>query len=121
MNLTYNKNTEIMSKSSEILSFLNEKIIMEIFNLSQKDQSNLLESLDSIQINNLDKDKSKENNNTNENNLEEEHFKEGQYILDLINIKHSILRVDIAISVVLTPYTKKKTPIKYNIQLKILI
>ena len=111
MNLTYNKNTEIMSKSSEILSFLNEKIIMEIFNLSQKDQSNLLESLDSIQINNLDKDKSKENNNTNENNLEEEHFKEGQYILDLINKKSTIKS---GISDLHTIYSKRGRPKKIS-------
>jgi hypothetical protein len=32
-----------MSKSSEILSFLNEKIIKEIFNLSEKEKSDLIE------------------------------------------------------------------------------
>ena len=63
MNLTYNKNTDIMSKSSEILSFLNEKIIKEIFNLSQKDQDDLIESLN----NNKAKETSTNNNNKKNN------------------------------------------------------
>ena len=35
--ITYNKNNDFLKKSSEILSFLNEKIKKEIFNLSQKE------------------------------------------------------------------------------------
>ena len=40
---TYNKNNDILIKSSEILSFLNEKIINEIFILTQKEKDNLIE------------------------------------------------------------------------------
>ena len=92
LNLTqYNKNPDIISKSSEILSFLNEKIIIEVFNLSQKEQTDLIESINNKTINEI-KDISKENNINNSNtiNLEEEIFKEGQDILELINKKATI-------------------------------
>ena len=36
---------DILVKASEILSFLNEKIINEIFMLSQKEKKNLIDSL----------------------------------------------------------------------------
>ena len=50
---TYNKNSEILAKTSEILSFLNGKIINEIFILSPREQKNLIDSL------NNEKDKEK--------------------------------------------------------------
>ena len=93
LNLTqYNKNPDIISKSSEILSFLNEKIIIEVFNLSQKEQTDLIESINNKTINDINKDISKENNINNSNtiNLEEEIFKEGKDILELINKKATI-------------------------------
>ena len=70
---TYNKNNDILIKSSEILSFLNEKIIKEIFNLSQNEQKALIETL-----NNNEK-----KININEN--DEINFKEGLNILEIIN------------------------------------
>jgi len=105
MNLTYNKNTDIMSKSSEILSFLNEKIIMEIFNLSQKEQSDLIES-----FNNNIGNKNKET--ANDINLEEEdEFKEGLKILELINKRTTIKS---GISDIHTIYSKRGRPKKIS-------
>ena len=108
MNLTYNKNTDIMSKSSEILSFLNEKIIKEIFNLSQKDQDDLIESLN----NNKAKEASTNNNNKNDINLEEDEFKEGLNIIELINKKSTIKS---GISDIHTIYSKRGRPKKISI------
>ena len=90
LNLTYNKNPDIVSKSSEIISILNGKIVIEVFNLSKKDQKDLIESFTKSKINDNDKDTSKENNNNNTINLEEEMFKEEKDILDLINKKSTI-------------------------------
>ena len=91
LNLTYNKNPDIVSKSSEIISILNGKIVIEVFNLSKKDQKDLIESFTKSKINDNDKDTSKENNNNNNTiNLEEEMFKEEKDILDLINKKSTI-------------------------------
>ena len=70
---TYNKNNNILIKSSEILSFLNEKIIKEIFNLSQKEQNELIDI-----ITNNDKE-------IDLNDNEENYFKEGLNIIDIIN------------------------------------
>ena len=90
LNLTYNKNPDIVSKSSEIISILNGKIVIEVFNLSKKDQKDLIESFTNNKLNDNDKDTSKENNNNNTINLEEEMFKEEKDILDLINKKSTI-------------------------------
>ena len=90
LNLTYNKNPDIVSKSSEIISILNGKIVIEVFNLSKKDQKDLIESFTNSKLNDNDKDISKENNNNNTINLEEEMFKEEKDILDLINKKSTI-------------------------------
>ncbi len=90
LNLTYNKNPDIVSKSSEIISILNGKIVIEVFNLSKKDQKDLIESFTKSKLNDNDKDTSKENNNNNTINLEEEMFKEEKDILDLINKKSTI-------------------------------
>ena len=57
----------------EILSFLNEKIKKEIFNLSQKEQNELI---DIVTNNNKEID-------LNEN--EENNFKEGLNIIEMIN------------------------------------
>ena len=111
LNLTYNKNTDIMSKSSEILSFLNEKIIMEIFNLSQKEQSDLIESFNNNDINNKSKETSIDNNK-NDINLAEEAFKEGLNILELIN-KRTTLKS--GISDIHTIYSKRGRPKKISI------
>ena len=109
LNLTYNKNPDIMSKSSEIISFLNEKIIIEVFNLSKKDQKDLIESFTNNNINENDKDTSKENNNNNTINLEEEMLKEEKDILDLINKKSAIKS---AISDIHTINSKRGRPKK---------
>ena len=91
LNLTYNKNPDIVSKSSEIISILNGKIVIEVFNLSKKDQKDLIESFTNSKLNDNDKDTSKENNNNNNTiNLEEEMFKEEKDVLDLINKKSTI-------------------------------
>ena len=90
LNLTYNKNPAIVSKSSEIISILNGKIVIEVFNLSKKDQKDLIESFTNSKLNDNNKDTSKENNNNNTINLEEEMFKEEKDILDLINKKSKI-------------------------------
>ncbi len=74
---TYNKNNEILMKTSEILSFLNEKIINEIFILSPKEQKNLIDSL------NNENDKE-----TNQNEIEENDYKEGLNIIEMINQKN---------------------------------
>ena len=73
---TYNKNSEILAKTSEILSFLNGKIINEIFILSPREQKNLIDSL------NNEKDKE-----TNKNEIEEKDYKEGLNIIEMINQK----------------------------------
>ena len=97
-----------MSKSSEILSFLNEKIIKEIFNLSQKDQDDLIESLN----NNKAKETSNNNSNKNDINLEEDEFKEGLNIIELINKKSTIKS---GISDIHTIYSKRGRPKKISI------
>ena len=74
---TYNKNSEILAKTSEILSFLNGKIINEIFILSPREQKNLIDSL------NDEKDKE-----TNKNEIEEKDYKEGLNIIEMINQKN---------------------------------
>ena len=113
LNLTYNKNTEIMSKSSEMLSFLNEKIIIEIFNLSKKDQADLLESLNNKNQNEINKETSNDNNDKkDEINLEEEEdFKEGQNLVELINKRGSIRS---GISDMHTIYSKRGRPKKIS-------
>ena len=111
LNLTYNKNTDIMSKSSEILSFLNEKIIKEIFNLSEKEKSDLIESLN----NNTNKKNSEGLNDNNSNtyniNSEEDEYKEGLNILELINKKATIKS---GISDIHTIYSKRGRPKKIS-------
>ena len=114
MNLTYIKNTEIINKIYEIISFLNEKIILELFNLSQKDKSDLIESLN---INNYVNKETEENNNNENCNLEEDNFKEGQNIIDLINKRATIKS---GISDMHTIYSKRGRPPKkgsYNSEL----
>ena len=111
LNLTYNKNTDIMSKSSEILSFLNEKIIKEIFNLSQKEKSDLIESLNSNK-NKINKDEIYDNNNNIYNiNSEEDEYKEGLNILELINKKATIKS---GISDMHTIFSKRGRPKKIS-------
>ena len=111
LNLTYNKNTDIMSKSSEILSFLNEKIIKEIFNLSQKEKSDLIESLNNNK-NKINKDEIYDNNNSIYNiNSEEDEYKEGLNILELINKKATIKS---GISDMHTIFSKRGRPKKIS-------
>lgn len=110
LNLTYNKNTDIMSKSSEILSFLNEKIIKEIFNLSQKEKSDLIESLNSNK-NKINKDEIYDNNNIYNINSEEDEYKEGLNILELINKKATIKS---GISDMHTIFSKRGRPKKIS-------
>ena len=111
LNLTYNKNTDIMSKSSEILSFLNEKIIKEIFNLSQKEKSDLIESLNNNK-NKINKDEIYDNNNNIYNiNSEEDEYKEGLNILELINKKATIKS---GISDMHTIFSKRGRPKKIS-------
>ena len=74
---TYNKNNDILIKASEILSFLNEKIINEIFILSQKEQKDLIDSIDT------EKDKE-----INQNIIDEKENKEGLNIIEMINQKN---------------------------------
>jgi len=76
---TYNKNNDILIKSSEILSFLNEKIIKEIFILSPKEQKLLIDSLND----NKDKDKKIGQIDNEENDIIE-----GQNIVNMINQKN---------------------------------
>ena len=113
LNLTYNKNTEIMSKSSDMLYFLNQKIINEIFNLSKKDQADLLESLNNKSQNDVNKETSNDNNDKkNEINLEEEDdFKEGQSLVELINKRGTIRS---GISDMHTIYSKRGRPKKIS-------
>ena len=113
LNLTYNKNTEIMSKSSDMLYFLNQKIINEIFNLSKKDQADLLESLNNKSQNDVNKETSNDNNDKkNEINLEEEDdFKEGQNLVELINKRGTIRS---GISDMHTIYSKRGRPKKIS-------
>ena len=110
LNLTYNKNTDIMSKSSEILSFLNEKIIKEIFNLSQKEKSDLIESLNNNK-NKINKDEIYDNNNIYNINSEEDEYKEGLNILELINKKATIKS---GISDMHTIFSKRGRPKKIS-------
>ena len=74
---TYNKNNDILIKASEILSFLNEKIMNEIFILSQKEQKDLIDTLDT------EKDKE-----LNQNIIDEKDNKEGLSIIEMINQKN---------------------------------
>ena len=78
---TYNKNNDILIKSSEVLSFLNEKIINEIFVFSQKEKEDLIESLNKEKEENKDKE-------INLNEMEENDFKEGLNIIEMINAKN---------------------------------
>ena len=78
---TYNKNNDILIKSSEILSFLNEKIINEIFVFSQKEKENLMDSINKEKEQNIDKE-------INLNEIEENDFKEGLNIIEMINVKN---------------------------------
>ena len=93
----YNKNNDILVKSSEILSFLNEKIIKEIFTLSPNEQQKLIDTLNTEDkdINKaINKDKgidSKDddsNNKININDMEEKDFKEGMKIVEMISQKN---------------------------------
>ena len=81
INFTYNKNNDILIKSSEILSFLNEKIINEIFVFSQKEKEDLIKSLNKEKEENKDKE-------ININEMEENDFKEGLNIIEMINAKN---------------------------------
>ena len=90
---TYNKNNDILIKSSEILSFLNEKIINEIFILTQKEKDNLIEL--GINEEKEEKDKAEEkvkenyeDKELNINEVEERDFKEGLNIIEMINQKN---------------------------------
>ena len=90
---TYNKNNDILIKSSEILSFLNEKIINEIFILTQKEKDNLIELGNNEEKEEKDKaeEKVKENYEDKElsvNEIEERDFKEGLNIIEMINQKN---------------------------------
>ena len=78
---TYNKNNDILIKSTEILSFLNEKIIKEIFIFSKKEKEDLIESL------NIEKEQNKDKENYL-NEIEENDFKEGLNIIEMINVKN---------------------------------
>ena len=109
LNLVYNKNPDIMSKSSEIISVLNEKIFVWVFDLSKKDQKDLIESFADNKINGVDKDTSKENNDNNTIILEEEILKEEKDIIDLINKKSTIKS---AISDIHTINSKRGRPKK---------
>ena len=82
---TYNKNSEIVSKSTEILSNLTHKIIENIFLLSEEDIDNLLNEKD---INMIDSEL-KINNNENEYD-EKESKKICDLILNLDNISEEI-------------------------------
>ena len=74
---TYNKNSDIVSKSTEILSNLTHKIIGNIFILSEDDIDNLLNEKDISMIDS----ELKINNNENEYDYDE---KESKKICDLI-------------------------------------
>ena len=78
---TYNKNNDILIKSSEIISFLNEKITNEIFVFSQKEKEKLIESLNKEKEQNKDKE-------VNINEIEENFYKEGLNIIEMINVKN---------------------------------
>ena len=79
----YNKNNDILIKSSEILSFLNEKIINEIFNFSKKEKENFLANIDD------EKEKDKINKEEiNQNEIEENIYKEELNIIEMINQKN---------------------------------
>ena len=82
---TYNKNNDILVKASEILSFLNEKIINEIFMLSLKEKKNLIDSLNNEKEKDKEKDKDKE---INQNEIDENDYKEGLNIIEMINQKN---------------------------------
>ena len=88
----YNKNNDILVKSSEILSFLNEKIIKEIFTLSPKEQQKLIDSLDKDKDINKNKDitckDDDSNKKINDNDMEENDFREGMKIVEMISQKN---------------------------------
>ena len=88
----YNKNNDILVKSSEILSFLNEKIIKEIFILSPNEKQKLIDSLNKdIDINknkDIDCKADDSNNKININDMEEKDFKEGMNIVEMISQKN---------------------------------
>lgn len=88
----YNKNNDILVKSSEILSFLNEKIIKEIFILSPNEKQKLIDSLNKdIDINknkDIDGKDDDSNNKININDMEEKDFKEGMNIVEMISQKN---------------------------------
>ena len=88
----YNKNNDILVKSSEILSFLNEKIIKEIFILSPNEKQKLIDSLNKdIDINknkDIDCKDDDSNNKININDMEEKDFKEGMNIVEMISQKN---------------------------------
>ncbi len=93
---TYNKNSDIFIKSSEILTFLNEKIIKEIFILTQKEKDNLIEienkeAKERREKDKIEQEKNKEINEEKEiimNEIEENDFKEGLNIVEMINQKN---------------------------------
>ena len=89
----YNKNNDILFKSSEILSFLNEKIIKEIFTLSPKEQQKLIDTLNNDKdINNDKLNDCKDDdsgNKINKNDMEEKDFKEGMDIVEMISQKNT--------------------------------
>ena len=82
---TYNKNSEIVSKSTEILTNLTHKIIENIFLLSEEDIDNLLNEKD-INI----KDSELKINNIENDYDEEESKKICDLILNLDNISEEI-------------------------------
>ena len=84
----YNKNNDILFKSSEILSYLNEKIIKEIFTLSPKEQQKLIDTLNKDKFIDCKDDDS--NNKINKNDMEEKDFKEGMNIVEMISQKNTM-------------------------------
>ena len=104
---TYNKNSDIVSKSTEILSNLTHKIIENIFILSEDDIDNLLNEKDISMIDS----ELKINNNENEYDYDE---KESKKICDLI------LNLD-NISEEISIKSKRNTRSKKNININISI
>ena len=74
INFTYNKNKEIVINSTEIVSILNEKIIKEIFFLSQNDKKLILEMEDETK-----------NENMNLEEIDEKDYKMGLNLIEMIN------------------------------------
>ena len=123
---TFNKNNDILIKATELLSFLNERIMNEIFFLSQKEQQNLIESLsaknekDQNQEKEQDPDKETnkgENLNEKKDTEEDKDYIEGLKIVEMINQKNinkSSVSENLHIS-----FSKRGRPKKSNINSEI--